>query len=169
MQALIRDLLQLSRIETQAQPPVPTDSGEMVADAVRSLEAPIREAGATVTVGEMPRVMADPAQLEQVFMNLITNAVKYRRPVEPLAVTISAERLNGVWEFSVADNGIGIEAEYLDRIFVMFRRLHTHDQYDGTGIGLAVVKKIVERHGGRVRVESTPGEGSTFFFTLPAA
>ncbi len=117
----------------------------------------------------MPIVMADPSQLEQVFVNLIGNAIKYRRPAASPVITVSARREDGWWEFGVADNGIGIEAEYFDRIFKMFRRLHTHDEYEGTGIALAVVKKIVERHGGTIRAESTPGEGSTFFFTLPAA
>ncbi len=133
------------------------------------MEVPLREAGATLEVGEIPPVMADAAQLEQVFMNLIGNALKYRREGVPPAISVSARRTNGMVEFAVADNGIGIEPQYHDQIFEMFRRLHTHDQYEGTGIGLAVVKRIVERHGGRVRVESTPGEGSTFFFTLPAA
>ncbi len=169
MQALIQDLLQFSRIETQARTPVPADAGAAVRSALRTLEASAREGGSTVTVDPLPTVMADPAQLELVFANLIGNAIKYRRPDEPLLVRVGARRTDGFWEFSVSDNGIGIEPEYFDRIFEMFRRLHTHDKYDGTGIGLAVVKRIVERHGGAVRVESTPGEGSTFFFTLPAA
>ena len=169
MQRLIEDLLQLSRIETKARPLVPTDAGEVVADALRLMETSIREAGATVTVGDLPTVMADAAQLAQVFTNLVGNALKYRRQDVPPEVRISAERAGRFWRFAVEDNGIGIEAEYFDRIFEMFQRLHTHDEYEGTGIGLAVVKKIVERHGGRIRVESTPGEGSTFFFTLPAA
>ncbi len=168
MQALIQDLLQVSRIETSAKSLRPTDAGEIVTYALRSLEKPLEETGGTVTVEAMPCVMADPAQFEQVLTNLIGNAIKYhRRGVTP-AITVSAERHGDWWEFTVADNGIGIEAEYFDRIFEMFRRLHTHDEYEGTGIGLAVVKRIVERHGGTIRVESTPGEGSTFFFTLPA-
>ncbi len=169
MQRLIRDLLELSRIETQAQSPVPTGAGAVVADVLSTLEAPICETGATVTVGPMPTVMADPVQLEQVFTNLIANALKYRREGATPIIAISAVRTGRRWEFAVRDNGIGIEPEYHDRIFQMFQRLHTHDEYDGTGIGLAVVKKIVERHGGSVRVESTPGEGSTFYFTFPAA
>ena len=169
MQRLIADLLQVSRIETQAKPPVPTDVGEVVAGVLRSMDAALREVDATVEVGDLPAVMADLAQLEQVFANLVGNAIKYRREGVPPAIRISAGRHDGMVEFAVADNGIGIEPEYYDRIFEMFRRLHTHDEYEGTGIGLAVVKRIVERHGGTIRVESTPGEGSTFFFSLPAA
>ena len=169
MQALIQDLLQVSRVETGAKPLEPTDAAGVLAGALRLLEVPIREAGGVVQVDSLPRVLADAAQLEQVFSNLIGNAVKYGRDGVPPEVRISARPASGVCEFSVADNGIGIEAEYFDRIFEMFRRLHTHDKYGGTGIGLAVVKRIVDRHGGTIRVESTPGEGSTFFFTLPAA
>ncbi len=126
------------------------------------------KADATATVGPMPIVMADPVQLERVFSNLIANALKYRRKGVPPAIAISTMRTGRRWEFAVADNGIRIEKEYFDRIFPMFQRLHAEDEYEGTGIRLAVVKKIVEHHGGRVRVGSTPGEGSTFFFTLPA-
>ena len=169
MQALILDLLQLSRVETKARPLEPTDAGEVVARALRLMETSVREAGATIEVGELPTVLADAAQLEQVFTNLVGNALKYRRPAVPPEIRISAERTDGFWRFSVADNGIGIEEEYFDRIFVIFQRLHTRDEYEGTGIGLAVVRKIVERHGGRIGVESVPGEGSTFVFTLPAA
>ena len=168
MQALIGDLLQVSRIETAARPFEPTKAGEIVTYALRSLEKLLAEAGGSVVVEAMPTVMADAAQLEQVFMNLIGNGIKYRRPEVPPAITISAKRHHDWWEFAIADNGIGIESEYFNRIFEMFRRLHTHDEYEGTGIGLAIVKKIVERHGGRVQVGSLPGEGSTFFFTLPA-
>ncbi len=169
MQRLIRDLLQVSRVETGAKPLAPTDATAVVNDAVRSIDAALCEAGATVTIGDLPAVMADAAQLEQVFANLIGNAVKYRHPDRLPAIRIEGRRLDGMVEFAVADNGIGIEEEYFDRIFEMFRRLHTHDQYEGTGIGLAVVKRIVERHGGTVRVESVLGEGTTFLFTLPAA
>jgi PAS domain S-box-containing protein len=169
MQALIRDLLRLSRIETEAQPPVAISAGAVVADAVSTLGAPIGETGATVSVGPMPTVMADPGQIEQVFVNLIGNAIKYRSPERPPEIGISAEREGRFWRFAVADNGIGIGAEYFDRIFVIFQRLHTRDEYEGTGIGLAVARKIVERHGGRIWVESTPGEGTTFLVTLPAA
>jgi light-regulated signal transduction histidine kinase (bacteriophytochrome) len=167
MQQLIQDLLQLSRVETTAAPLAPTDASTVVADALRMLDTPIHEAGAMVEVGALPMVMADAAQLGQVFSNLVGNAIKYRREGVPPVVRVSAEREGRSWRFSVADNGIGIEAEYFDRIFVIFQRLHTRDEYPGTGIGLAVVRRIVERHGGRTRVESTPGEGSTFSFTLP--
>ncbi|ACL16035.1 PAS domain S-box protein [Methanosphaerula palustris] len=167
MQALIKDLLQVSRIETQAQPLAPTDANAVVADSIRSLKTPIHDNNARVTVDPLPIVMADPSQLEQIFTNLIGNAIKYHRPEMPPAITVSAERHGNWWEFSVRDNGIGIKAEFFDRIFEMFRRLHTIDEYEGTGIGLAIVKKIVERHGGRIRIESELGEGSTFFFTLP--
>jgi PAS domain S-box-containing protein len=169
MQALIRDLLQFSRLETAARPFGPVDARRAVADALAVFNGQVAEAGGSVTVEPLPTVMADPAQLEMVFANLVSNAIKYRRPDVPPEIAISARRTDGMVEFAVADNGIGIEEEYFDRIFEMFRRLHTHEKYGGTGIGLAVVKRIVERHGGRIRVESTPGEGSTFFFTLPAA
>jgi light-regulated signal transduction histidine kinase (bacteriophytochrome) len=128
------------------------------------------EAGTVLTHdGPLFAATADAARLEQVFVNPVGNEVKYRRPGVPPQIAVSGRRLDTMVEIAVRDNGIGIEAEYFDRVFEMFRRLHTHDAYEGTGIGLAVVKKIVERHGGRVRVESVPGEGSTFVFTLPAA
>jgi PAS domain S-box-containing protein len=169
MQRLIQDLLTLSRIETLAGEPVPVDAGRAVMDALVAFNGQVRELGGTVTVGPLPTVRTDPRQLEQVFANLVGNAIKYRREGVPLEIRIAAKRTNGMVEFSVADNGIGIEEQYYDRIFEMFRRLHTHDKYSGTWIGLAVVKRIVERCGGTIRVESRPGEGSTFFFTLPAA
>jgi signal transduction histidine kinase len=168
MQMLIKDLLQLSRIETRGRPFEHVEAGEVLADALRTIDAGITEAGGRIEAGPLPRVFGDPVQLEQVFTNLIGNAVKYRRFGVPLVIRVSAEKHGPFWEFAIADNGIGIEAEYFDRIFEMFQRLHTQDEFSGTGIGLAVVKKIVERHGGRIWVESTPGEGSTFFFTLPA-
>ena len=168
MQALILDLLQVSRIETDAKPLAPTETGAIVAGVVRALETSISEADGRVVVDPLPTVLADPSQLELVFTNLIGNALKYRRPGIPPVIRVSAEREGTLWRFTVEDNGIGIDPEYFERIFVMFQRLHTREQYDGTGIGLAIVKKIVERHGGQVWVESSPGAGSTFLFTLPA-
>lgn len=168
MQRLIEDLLQLSRVETRAKPPVPSDANTVAADAIRAIEAMARDLGAALTVGPLPTVLVDPPQLEQVFVNLVANALKYRRDGVPPDIRVSARPLGTMVEFAVADNGSGIEAQYFDRICEMFQRLHTREEFEGTGIGLAVVKKIVERHGGTVRVESTPGEGSTFLFTLPS-
>ncbi len=169
MQALIVDLLVFSRVMTTGRPLEPTDTGQVVADVTRSLSASIEETGAVVTAEPLPVVPGDPSQLHQVFANLIGNAIKYRSPDRAPDIRIGADLGNGFWRFKVADNGIGIEPEYHDRIFEVFQRLHTQKEYEGTGIGLAVVKRIVERHGGRCWLESTPGEGSTFFFTLPAA
>ncbi|KAF5041073.1 Adaptive-response sensory-kinase SasA [anaerobic digester metagenome] len=169
MQALIQDLLLVSRVETGARPMEPVDAGAVMKDVLHSLGVSLDLAGATVVVDHLPTVMADPSQLELVFLNLVGNALKYHRPGIPASIHVRAEREGSFWRFSVEDNGIGIEPAYFDRIFVMFQRLHTRDEYEGTGIGLAIVKKVVERHGGEVRVESVPGEGSTFSFTLPAA
>lgn len=168
MQALIRDLLVFSRVVTAGRPLESTDAGEVVADVVRSIRASIDTTGAVVTVDPLPIVRGDRSQLHQVFTNLIGNAIKYRRG-DPPRIRISAERVDNCWRFSVADNGIGIAPEYHERVFEVFQRLHTNEEYEGTGIGLAVVRRIIERHGGRVWLESTPGEGSEFFFTLPPA
>jgi two-component system, chemotaxis family, response regulator Rcp1 len=135
-------------------------------DVLAILEVSIRESGAVVTAAPLPTVMADPAQLLQVFQNLIGNAIKYRgeRPPE---VFIDVEHRAGEWQFTMRDNGIGIDPQYFERIFGIFQRLHTRREYPGTGIGLALCKKIIERHGGRIWVASKPEEGSTFFFTIP--
>src|SRR5581483_3056470 len=157
MQALINDLLTYARIGTQARDPEPTDTGAIVDLVISDLSAAIAEASATVTHGPLPTVEADPTQLGQLFQNLISNAVKFRGERPPV-VEITAERAGEDWRFAVRDNGIGIAPEYLDRIFVIFRRLHGRTEYPGTGIGLAICKKIVERHGGRIWVESKPDE-----------
>jgi light-regulated signal transduction histidine kinase (bacteriophytochrome) len=167
MQTLIQDLLAYSRVNTKAQELRPTDMEDVLAATERHLGVQLREAGAVLTHGPLPMVLADPLQIEQVFANLVSNAIKFRRPDEPLRIRVGAQKTDGFWELSVKDNGIGIEKEYFDRIFVIFQRLHTKETYPGTGIGLAIVKRIVDRHGGTIRVESTPGEGTTFFFTLP--
>jgi PAS domain S-box-containing protein len=167
MQEMIRALLDLSRVGTQDQQFVLTDAGSIVESTLQALSWAIDESGATVSYDSLPVVVADEAQLRQVFQNLIANAIKFRRAGVSPRVHVAAERQDGEWVFSVADNGIGIPPEQLVRIFKIFQRLHTEDEYPGLGMGLALCKRIVERHGGRIWVDSRFGEGSTFRFTLP--
>jgi PAS domain S-box-containing protein len=169
MQRLIQDLLAYSRVTTKGQPLTPLDSHDPLGEAVANLQAAIQENGALVTTDELPRLRGDRGQLVQVFQNLIANAVKFHKPEEPPRIHVSAECTGTYWTFRVADNGIGIEPKYFDQVFQVFKRLHTRSEYAGTGIGLAICKRTIERHGGRIWVESEPGKGSTFFFTLPAA
>jgi len=166
MQALISDMLAYSRVSTRARPFQPTDSARIVATAERHLQIAIEEGGAEIERGELPVVLGDEVQLLQLFQNLIGNAIKFRGQAPP-RVRVTAEPADDGWCFSVGDNGIGIAPEYFERIFVLFQRLHGRKEYPGTGIGLALCKRIVERHGGRIWVESTPGNGSVFRFTLP--
>jgi len=147
---------------------VPTETTEVLDRALESLRAAVQEAGATVERERMPSVLADPSQLEHLFTNLIGNAIKFRGQ-EPPRIRVGARRDGTRCVFSVQDNGIGIDPQYFERIFVIFQRLHGKDEFPGTGIGLAICKKIVERHGGRIWVESRGGQGTTFLFTLPAA
>jgi light-regulated signal transduction histidine kinase (bacteriophytochrome) len=163
---LIDDLLAYSRVATQTRPLELTDCEQLLAQALSNLEVAIKENDALITHDSLPTVMADSTQLVGVFQNLIGNAIKFRTNERPL-VHISAEKTGDKWIFSVRDNGIGIAQEYNERIFTIFSRLHTQAEYPGTGIGLAICKKIVERHGGRIWVESQPGKGSTFLFSLP--
>ena len=166
MQALINDLLAYSRVGTKARPFEPTDCGKVLETALANLRIAVKESGAQVTHGPLPVVMGDPMQLPQLFQNLIGNALKFRR-IDPVQVHVAAEPADGEWRFTVRDNGIGIAPEYFNRIFVLFQRLHGRGDYPGTGIGLAICKKIVERHGGTITVDSQPGSGSTFSFTIP--
>jgi light-regulated signal transduction histidine kinase (bacteriophytochrome) len=166
MQRMINDLLAYSRVMTRGKAPEPTDCERAWADALANLERRIHESAAVVTHDPLPTVRADASQLIQVFQNLVGNAIKYHGPETP-RVHASAQRQPGQWVFSVRDNGIGIEPQYFERIFVIFQRLHGKEEYSGTGIGLAVCKKIVERHGGKIWVESQYGTGSTFYFTIP--
>ena len=166
MQVLINDLLEFSRVSTKAREPEPTDS-ELVLDQVLSnLDLFIKQNKATVSHCSLPEVMADSTQLVQVFQNLIINGIKFHSERAP-KIHVSAERKASEWIFSVQDNGIGIDSQYSEKIFEVFKRLHKKEEYPGTGIGLAVCKKIVERHGGCIWVESKLGKGSTFHFTLP--
>jgi PAS domain S-box-containing protein len=166
MQLLINDLLAYSRVGTRGRPFAPTDCNQVVDQVIADLGPAIHDAQATVTRTDLPTVVADRLQLSQVFQNLVGNALKYRGTAPP-EVTVSAQREDGIWVFAVQDNGIGIDPPYFERIFVLFQRLHSRAQYPGTGIGLAICKKIVERHGGHIWVESQPGQGATFFFTIP--
>jgi PAS domain S-box-containing protein len=166
MQRLINDLLSYSRVTTRAKPFASTDCEEVIGQATNNLTVAIEESGALVTHDALPTVMGDESQLMQLLQNLMGNAIKFRGD-EPPNVHISAKSTLHEWVFSVRDNGIGIDSEFSDRIFQIFQRLHTRDKYPGTGIGLAVCKRIVERHGGRIWVESQPGTGTTFSFTIP--
>jgi light-regulated signal transduction histidine kinase (bacteriophytochrome) len=168
MQALINDLLAFSRVGRLRVANRPVDLHRTAMLAVDNLSAAIEETGATVTVGDLPTVDGDPSLLATAIQNLIGNAIKFRRPDVAPQVVIEATDEGDQWEFAVADNGIGIEAEYAERIFTIFQRLHPRDVYPGTGIGLAMVRKIVEYHGGRIWLDPAhEGPGSTFRFTLP--
>jgi PAS domain S-box-containing protein len=167
MNALITDLLSLSRLGTHGVQPGPADLNEVLGRALAALEASIRESGAHVDSDPLPTLEVDASQIEQLFQNLIGNAIKFSGG-KPPRVRVTAVAGDGCWTFGVRDNGIGIDPRHRGRIFEIFQRLHTREQYPGTGIGLAVCKKVVERHGGTIWVESEPGAGSTFFFTLRA-
>lgn len=166
MQAMIEGLLAYSRIDTQGNPFTSTDCNVILEHVLRNLMRVIQAKDAVVTYDPLPTINVDATQVEQVFQNLISNALKFC-DVSPPRVHISAERNDHLWRFAVRDNGIGIDPAQMDRLFKVFERLHTQEEYEGTGIGLAVCKKIVERHGGQIWVESQPGEGSIFYFTLP--
>jgi len=168
MEHLIRDLLEFSKIESDRETPFSEIPGSLALDeALSNLLARIDECGAKITRGDLPNVHGDRIQLCRVFQNLVGNAIKYRHPERPPCIKIAAESKAGEWVFSVKDNGIGIEPEYTEKVFGIFKRLHGRDN-PGTGMGLAICRKIVGRHGGRIWVESTPDVGSIFYFTLPA-
>jgi len=166
MQTLIDDLLAYSRVGTRGEPFIPTSMNSALSKAIANLEVAIEESHAVVTHDQLPTVLGDESQLIQLFQNLLGNAIKFRGDDAPV-IHVGVEETKDGWVFSVRDNGIGIDMKNAERIFTVFQRLHARDEYPGTGIGLAVVKKIVERHGGRIRVESAPESGSTFYFTLP--
>jgi light-regulated signal transduction histidine kinase (bacteriophytochrome) len=178
MQTLIGDLLTYSRVGRRDVAMVPVDTEAILERVETSLRVAVDESGATITHDPLPTIVGDTTQLTQLFQNLVGNAVKFRGE-EPPRVHVSAERQappvseggperdEGAWLFSVRDNGIGIAPEYRERVFILFQRLHARDEYSGTGIGLAVCKRIVERHGGTLWVDATPGGGATFSFTIP--
>ncbi|MGA7924087.1 MAG: ATP-binding protein [Thermoplasmata archaeon] len=166
MQRLIDDLVNYSRIDTRGQPFAPLSMDACLTDALRNLEVMIHEAGATIERSPLPSVEGDPVQLMQVLQNLISNAVKFHG-TDPARVAVRGEDEGPTVLYSVSDNGIGIPEEYREKIFVIFQRLHRREEYPGTGVGLAVCKKIIDRHGGTIWVESTVGKGSVFRFRLP--
>jgi PAS domain S-box-containing protein len=167
MRTLINELLAYSRVGTQGAPFVLTALDDLLDDALRGLEMTLSDVDAVVTRDPLPELWCDPTQIARVFQNLIVNAAKFH-DADPPQIHVGARLEGEGWVFSVKDNGIGIDPEHFDRIFVIFQRLQSRAEYEGTGMGLAIGKRIVERHGGRIWVESRPGAGSTFFFTLPA-
>jgi PAS domain S-box-containing protein len=166
MQRLIQDLLAYSRIGTKGTDLLDYSSEEALQQALINLRATIADSGAQVTHDPLPNVLADEMQLIQLFQNLVANAIKYQGPGIPHIHVSAARNVEKKWIFSVKDNGLGIDSQYFEKIFGMFQRLHKREEFAGTGIGLAICKKIVERHGGAISVESQPGQGSTFRFTL---
>jgi signal transduction histidine kinase len=169
MQGLINDLLAYARVGSRAKPMEATDPSAVLALVITGLRKAIEGSHAEIVATSLPTVLADDVQLGQVFQNLIANAIKFRHPEHAPQIRVWAELEGEMVRFCVADNGIGMEKESTGRIFQMFQRLHTREEYEGTGIGLAVAKKVVERHGGQIWFDSAPGEGTTFYFTLPAA
>jgi signal transduction histidine kinase len=166
MQMLINDLLAFSRVETRGKPLEPTDCEAVLSRTLANLAAMVQESGAVVTHDPLPTVLADEMQMGQIFQNLLINALKFKGGETP-QVHIFAQRQGEEWLFGFRDNGIGIDPQHQERIFAIFQRLHRREDFPGTGLGLALCKKIAERHGGRIWVESEPGRGSTFYFTIP--
>ena len=173
MNALIKDLLEYARVGTRGQPFAPVNCEAILSLILSYLEIVVEESGAIITHDPLPIVIGDLTQMTQLFQNLVENAIKFRGERQPeIHVGVqhcaaASQEKTDFWLFSVRDNGIGIDPQYAERIFEIFQRLHSRNDYPGTGIGLAVCQRIVERHGGRIWVESTPGLGSTFYFTLP--
>lgn len=169
MKTQIEGLLEYSRVAAKSKEFKPADTNKILKSTIEGINTLIKESSAEITAEKLPVVKCDSRQLQRVFQNLISNAVKFRKHEEPLKIHISVQKNNENKEyiFSVQDNGIGIKKQYMERVFLMFQRLHTQDTYKGTGMGLSVVKKIVEHHGGHIWVESKFGESSTFYFTLP--
>ena len=167
MRQLIHDLLAYSRVGTRGKPFRPTDCQNLLKQVLDDLKTTIDESDAVVTHDELPRIKADASQLEQVFQNLISNAIKYRHRDRTPRIDVSVDEGEDEWLFAVCDNGIGFQQEFSDRIFRIFQRLHGGSEYGGTGVGLAICKRVVERHGGKIWGESSPGKGSTFYFTIP--
>lgn len=168
MQVLINDLLTFSRVTTKAQPFVPVDLNQIAHEVVKDLETRVQDVNGKIVIRDLPTISADPLQMRQLLQNLISNALKFHRAGIPPVVEIESQRDDrGTRTITVTDNGIGFEEKYADRIFTMFERLHARGKYDGTGIGLAICRKITERHGGQISAYSTPGEGSVFMVTLP--
>ena len=165
---LINDLLEYSRVGRVEHRPEWIEAGDAVRRAARMMDSEVKRRHVAILHANLPKVYADGGQLVQLFQNLIGNAIKYSRDEVPPEIRITGELRDKAWEFAVRDNGIGMEPHETERIFTIFQRLHTLDRYEGTGIGLSICKKIVELHGGRIWAESSPGEGSTFRFTLSA-
>ncbi|MFX0155876.1 MAG: ATP-binding protein [Candidatus Hodarchaeota archaeon] len=165
MNTLIKDLLSYSRITTHAQPSKLNDLENILKDALFNLQEAIKESSALITYDKMPIIKVDKTQFIQLFQNLLSNAIKFRRK-EPPKIHIGVKETNDEWLFSIKDNGIGIDSKFFDKLFNIFYRLHTKEEYPGTGIGLPICKKIIQRYGGKIWVESELGKGSTFFFTI---
>lgn len=167
MRRLIDDLLTYSRITTRAQPFVQTDLKQLVAEVLSDLEVRIEQSKAVIDIGELPVIDADPSQMRQLFQNLIGNALKFHKEGQVPHVRVAATLRGDQCDLSVTDDGIGFDEKYLDRIFTIFQRLHGRLEYEGTGVGLAVVRRIADRHGGDITARSAPGQGATFTVTLP--
>ena len=166
MDDLLAGLLNYSRVQTHGKEFVPVSAGAAFRAAVANLKQNISETQAVITNDELPTVKADGPQLVQLLQNLIANAIKFRGEKSP-QIHVGCQKKQTGWQFSVSDNGIGIDPQFNDRIFLIFQRLHNRDEYPGYGIGLTICKRIVERHGGKIWVESQPGKGATFYFTIP--
>jgi light-regulated signal transduction histidine kinase (bacteriophytochrome) len=168
MQKLLNDLLEYSRIKSQSEQNEPVDATTLLGQAVANLKQLLTENTALVTNDDLPVINADEAQMIRVFQNLIENAVKFQKKTELPQIHISCTKQDEMYRFSVADNGIGIDKQYHDKVFVVFQRLYSVKDYPGTGIGLSICKRIVDRHGGTIWFESVVNEGTTFYFTIPA-